>query len=88
MSERWLPTVWARSQFREKMLGSVLADRCRAKDLMWEELAEYLDCDLNTVQWLCLCGKPRAESFEEDVKSIAERFELDVGKLREILSAS
>jgi hypothetical protein len=81
----WLERAAERSSERPWTLGAVLDEFGRTEGMAREEVAAFLGCGVETLQWLALCRKPDADAFAEDVWRIAERFAVDASKLAQLI---
>ena len=70
---------------RAFFLASVLLPHARAEGLDDAGLARYLGCEVAELPALLLCRRPAGETFQADVRRIADRFGLDAARLAEIL---
>jgi hypothetical protein len=68
-------------------LASLLAEYARAERLDDSGLAQALGCQPETLTGIRLCRAPRPDpaGFREDLRQVAERFGLDVGRLRDVM---
>lgn len=81
----WLVRAAQRTSERPWTLGSVLDEFGRTEEMTREQVAEFLGCGVETLQWLALCRKPDAEEFADDVRRVAERFNVDASKLAQLI---
>jgi hypothetical protein len=84
-THRWLQRAAQRTSERPWSLGSVLDEFGRTEDMAREQVAEFLGCGVETLQWLAICRKPDADEFVDDVRLIAKRFNLDASKLAQLI---
>jgi hypothetical protein len=82
---KWLEVAADKSSSYSWTLGSLLKDYCSLERLAQDDLAAYLGCNPESLNWLSLCRKPRSDHFVEDVTRIAKRFDLDKSKLAHIV---
>ena len=82
---KWLERAAKRTSERDWTLGSVLDEFGRAERMTHEQVAAFLGCRVETLQWLALCRKPDADAFTENVRRIAERFKVDASKLAQLI---
>ncbi|HVZ36276.1 MAG TPA: hypothetical protein VG963_27800 [Polyangiaceae bacterium] len=81
----WLERAAQRSSAHPWALGSVLDEFGRIEGMTRQQVAAFLGCDVGALQWLASCRKPDADEFANDIRRIAERFEVDAYKLAELV---
>lgn len=53
------------------LLATSLYRYTQSEGITWAELAQRLNCELEDLNGVALCGPPRTETFVEDVRDIA-----------------
>lgn len=81
----WLALAARRGAERSFTLGSLLSEFARVEGLSQQQLASFLSCSPETLDWLSLCYRPTPERFGEDVSRIAERFQIDPIQLAQLI---
>lgn len=74
-----------RCETHDWTLGAVFSRYCEVERRTREVLAVDLDCSEETLQWMSVCRRPRADHFADDVKAVAERFNVSATKLASIV---
>jgi hypothetical protein len=77
----WLRRAAKSVSERSWSLGFVLDEFGRTESMTPEQVAAFIGCEVETLQWLSLCRRPDPDDFAVDVRHIAERFEVDASKL-------
>jgi hypothetical protein len=81
----WLGSAARRAQSESWTLGWSLSRLTQLECTSNVDLAEELNCDATTVQWVFLCRSPSEERFAQDVERIASRFSLDANRLAALI---
>lgn len=71
-TERAMRRIASKAKLNDGFLGYQLAQYAARHGLTDELLMEELDVSLSAFSRLCVCGKVRAENFDEDVQHIAK----------------
>ena len=81
----WLPTAAERFSQEPWSLGSLFSSYQQLEQKAREALLEDLGCSLETLQRMSLCRRPPPDRFAEQVRLIAERFQVDEARLMAVL---
>ncbi len=81
----WLERAARQSTKHLWTLGSVLDDYRNIERATPDQLAAFLGCSVDTLDWLSLCRKPTPERFADDIARIAQRFNLNPSTLAQVV---
>jgi hypothetical protein len=82
---RMLAYAANRAQAHPHYLGWVLAQYSKLENIAEPDLAKILGTTSHDLARLSLCLRPRADHFTEDVEHISATFNLDTGRLAQIV---
>jgi hypothetical protein len=74
-----------RCEAHEWTLGAVFGRYCNVEHQTPESLASHFGCSLETLRWIAVCRRPRGDQFADDVRAVAERFNVSATKLAAIV---
>jgi hypothetical protein len=74
-----------RCEAHEWTLGAVFGRYCNVEHQTPESLASHFGCSLETLRWMAVCRWPRDDQFANDIRLVAERFNVSATKLAGIV---